>query len=109
MIACKPASLSTGEQLSQAREMNRGVIRFAGSVAAPALRNPFELLSARERQIANLVASGSSNKEIARALFISPCTVSSHLRQIFAKLGLTRRMELCMLWYRAEGLGRESG
>lgn len=66
--------------------------------------NPFECLSAREREIAGLVAVGASNKEIARQLRISPNTVSSHLRQIFAKLGLVRRAELCRLWYRAESL-----
>jgi DNA-binding NarL/FixJ family response regulator len=68
---------------------------------ATAVTNPFDQLSARERQIAGSVAKGRSNKEIARELEISPWTVSSHLRQIFAKLGICRRIELCMLWYRA--------
>jgi DNA-binding CsgD family transcriptional regulator len=66
--------------------------------------NPFDCLSRREREIAALVAYGSSNKEVARHLHISPNTVSSHLRQIFAKLGLVRRAELSCLWYRAESL-----
>ncbi|URD60739.1 helix-turn-helix transcriptional regulator [Sphingomonas sp. KRR8] len=70
--------------------------------------NPFACLSERERQIAALVAEGSSNKEIARLLDISPNTVSSHLRQIFAKLGLVRRAELCRLWFRAETVRTEA-
>lgn len=71
--------------------------------------DPFACLSVRECEIAGQVARGRSNKEIARALDISPNTVSSHLRQIFAKLGLVRRAELCRLWYRAEQLEREHG
>jgi DNA-binding CsgD family transcriptional regulator len=67
--------------------------------------NPFRKLSCREREIACSVSQGRSNKEIARALGISPWTVSSHLRQIFAKLGISRRIELCMLWHRASGQG----
>lgn len=56
-----------------------------------------ELLSHRERQIALLVTRGLSNKEIALELEISPWTVSAHLRRVFSKLDISRRIELCML------------
>jgi len=94
MLARKDDALLTGE----------GARYAAGPGSEPLPATPFDLLSQREREIARLVASGWSNKEIARELMISPCTVSSHLRQTFAKLGLNRRTELCMLWHRAQGL-----
>jgi DNA-binding CsgD family transcriptional regulator len=63
--------------------------------------NPFAALSPREQEVAAAVAAGRSNKEIARVLDISPWTVSSHLRQVFAKLGVARRIELSVLWHRS--------
>lgn len=54
-----------------------------------------QILTPRESDIAQGVYEGLSNKEIARLLQISPWTVSSHLRHVFAKLGITRRIELC--------------
>ena len=47
-----------------------------------------EILTPRELQIANLVALGNCNKQIASHLRISEWTVSTHLRRIFAKLGV---------------------
>jgi DNA-binding CsgD family transcriptional regulator len=49
------------------------------------------LLTARELQIASLVANGQSNKQISKSLKISEWTVSSHLRRIFLKLGVDSR------------------
>lgn len=52
------------------------------------------LLSGREREIADLLAQHRSNKEIARALGISARTVSTHLSNMFEKLGVHSRGEL---------------
>ena len=49
------------------------------------------VLSPREREIARMVAKGYPNKVIARVLEISSWTVSTHLRRIFAKLGVSSR------------------
>lgn len=49
------------------------------------------LLTKRELQIAQLVARGHLNKQIANRLHISEWTVSTHLRRIFAKLGVDTR------------------
>jgi DNA-binding CsgD family transcriptional regulator len=58
---------------------------------------PSNLLSPREREIAEMVARGLSNKGIARRLGISHWTVSTHLRRVFAKLDINGRVELCRL------------
>ena len=50
-----------------------------------------ELLTPRELQIVALVAEGNVNKQVADTLRISEWTVSTHLRRIFAKLGVDTR------------------
>jgi DNA-binding CsgD family transcriptional regulator len=48
-------------------------------------------LTARQFELLRLVASGSSNAEIAATLFVSPHTVRKHLENIFARLEVTTR------------------
>jgi DNA-binding CsgD family transcriptional regulator len=47
-------------------------------------------LSPRERQVAELVAQGATNQDIANALFVSPRTVEQHVARVLRKLGTTR-------------------
>jgi DNA-binding NarL/FixJ family response regulator len=63
------------------------------SDAAP-LPDPIDLLTARELEIAVLIAQGCHNKEIARRLGISPFTVGAHLARAFTKLGVSCRSAL---------------
>ena len=51
-------------------------------------------LTAREVAIAELAASGLTNKEIGERLFLSSRTVSDHLYHVFPKLGITSRAGL---------------
>ena len=51
-------------------------------------------LTASERRVAELVASGRTNKEVAAALFISAKTVEGHLANVYTKLGVRSRAEL---------------
>lgn len=66
------------------------------------MRNPLPRLTEREIEVMKLLATGSTNKEIAQALFVTEATVKSHLVHIFTKLGVESRS-------RAIHLARESG
>lgn len=61
--------------------------------AEPATGSAIELLSPRERNVLKLMASGHSNKEIARGLGITPETVKSHAKNIYVKLGAQNRAQ----------------
>jgi DNA-binding CsgD family transcriptional regulator len=54
-------------------------------------------LTAQERNVTTLVRQGLSTKDVAAQLFVSPRTVDFHLRNVFAKLGVTSRGELAAL------------
>jgi DNA-binding CsgD family transcriptional regulator len=51
-------------------------------------------LTAREREIAQLLSARKTNREIADHLFLSGKTVETHLRNIFAKLGVSSRLDV---------------
>ncbi|MFD5511553.1 AAA family ATPase [Streptomyces sp. NPDC127051] len=74
--------------------------------------NPADL-TRQELQIGRLAASGLSNKEIGRRLFLSPRTVSTHLYNLFPKLGITSRaalyQRLSELGYQEETRSAEAG
>jgi len=53
-------------------------------------------LSAREPQIARLIANGMTNIEIAGDLGISPLTVKWHVSEMLRKLGMRRRLQLAL-------------
>ncbi|MER5357157.1 response regulator transcription factor [Streptomyces sp. NPDC002785] len=72
--------------------------RLVSRVRTPADRGN-ESLSAREREVLELVAKGTSNREIAAELFISEATVKTHLTHIFAKLGSKDRAAAVAVGY----------
>ena len=57
-------------------------------------------LSAREQEVLGLVAGGRTNREIATVLYISPKTVSVHVSNILAKLGVSGRVEAAAVAHR---------
>ena len=52
-----------------------------------------EMLTPREKEVLHILSSGSTNKEIAKTLFISEKTVKSHLSSIFRKIKVTQRIK----------------
>ncbi|SDT05455.1 response regulator [Microlunatus soli] len=54
-------------------------------------RQPLQTLTRRETEILQMVARGSSNREVGRSLFITEATVKSHLVQVFSKLHADNR------------------
>ena len=66
------------------------------------MRSPLPRLTDREIEVLRLLATGASNREIARDLFVTEATVKSHLVHIFTKLGVDSRS-------RAVHLARETG
>nr|WP_218063119.1 response regulator transcription factor [Arthrobacter sp. SDTb3-6] len=71
-----------------------GQTALAPAVAARLMgriRNPEPVLSAREVQLLELLATGMGNKAMARQLFISEATVKTHLVHIYDKLGVDNR------------------
>ncbi|MEU6285276.1 response regulator transcription factor [Streptomyces sp. NPDC047028] len=79
--------------------------RLVHAVRTPA-GNGNEPLSAREREVLALVARGTSNREIARELFISEATVKTHLTHLYAKLGVKDRAAAVAVAYDRGILGR---
>ena len=56
--------------------------------------DPASVLTAREREVARLIAGGASNREVADRLVVSERTIDNHLYRIFRKLGVSTREEL---------------
>lgn len=91
------------------RHEHAGADAWAGRVRAqlrdlgvrPGRRGPrgrpdtgWDSLSETERKVSELVAQGLTNGAVAKRLYISPHTVNTHLRHVFAKLGISNRVAL---------------
>lgn len=72
----------------------------AADEAPPAVARPVPrpLLSPREERVAELVAQGLTNRQIAAVLFVSERTVESHVSSVLRKLGCHRRTTVAG-WY----------
>jgi DNA-binding CsgD family transcriptional regulator len=61
-------------------------------------------LSAREAEVMSLIADGRTNGQIAEHLFLAEKTVKNHVRRIYAKLGVGRRVDAITLWRTSQQL-----
>lgn len=78
--------------------------RLVSRVRTPAAPGR-DALSAREREVLVLVARGTSNRDIARELFISEATVKTHLTHIYGKLDVKDRAAAVAVAYDRKILG----
>ena len=77
----------------------------AGDPAAGVPVGRWDLLTAREREVAGLVAQGLTNRDIAARLVVSKRTVDAHLEHILSKLGYSSRVQVAALASRAASTG----
>jgi DNA-binding NarL/FixJ family response regulator len=78
-------------------ERAAGELRATGAKARKRDPSTLDQLTPQELQIAGLVASGMTNRQIAEQLYLSPRTIDYHLRKIFSKLGVASRTELVQM------------
>ena len=79
----------------EARDVARAV-RMVGmgmTMFVPTTEQPAPLLSEREHEVLELIAAGSTNREIAETLFLSPHTVKEHTSALYRKLQARNRAE----------------
>jgi DNA-binding NarL/FixJ family response regulator len=80
--------LEAAEVARAVRQVGAGMTLFP-----PKGEQPAPLLSEREREVLGLIASGSTNREIAEQLYLSPHTVKEHTSALYRKLGARNRAE----------------
>ncbi|KQZ72552.1 hypothetical protein ASE06_08530 [Sphingopyxis sp. Root214] len=93
LLTCLESVVQGRRWLDQ--DVMQRVMEQAMSPDAP--RDPFEVLSGRERAVASLAKRGLRNKEIADELGLTEGTVKVHLHKVFDKLSIRGRTELILL------------
>jgi DNA-binding NarL/FixJ family response regulator len=87
-------------------EVAKRLMSFFSAPRPAATSEVFPELTAREREVLNLIAGGRSNAEITRQLFLSPKTVRNHISNIFTKLRVADRAQ-AIVRAREAGLGQD--
>ncbi len=95
-VSIKQFAKKIGEQVAHSAELRRHLTEIEQSKSLMARLTP------RESEIAALVVDGSSNKEIARDLGISPRTVEVHRANIFKKLDVRNAVEFALIFEKAQ-------
>jgi DNA-binding NarL/FixJ family response regulator len=100
-------SVARGEAIFSPKVAQRLIDYFGGARGASSAPFAFPELTAREREVLDLVASGFSNAAIAERLVLSPKTVRNNVSNIFSKLQVADRAE-AIIRARDAGFGRGS-
>jgi DNA-binding NarL/FixJ family response regulator len=87
-------------------EIARRLMGFFSAPKPVAPSEAFPELTAREREVLDLIAAGRNNQEIAHHLYLSPKTVRNHISNIFTKLQVADRAQ-AIVRAREAGLGHE--
>jgi DNA-binding NarL/FixJ family response regulator len=101
-IAAALRGVAAGDAIFGANVADRVLQQFGAD--PPALPDALSGLSAREREVLDLLASGLGTKEIARRLYLSPKTIRNHIANIVAKRQLADRAH-AIAFARQAGLG----
>jgi len=100
LLACLPKTLEVPALLACLRRLAAGETVFdaspGGADPGAGSPTPFDL-TGRQLQVLHQLATGASNKEIARSLDISPATVKNHLEAIFARMGAAGRVQAVLM------------
>ena len=106
VIARAITSVAQGEAIFGPAVARRVAAYFSGQAPKPqAPPEAFPQLTAREREVLDLLAAGRTNAQIASALFLSPKTIRNTVSNVFAKLQVAGRSE-AIVRARDAGLGR---
>lgn len=97
-----------GRKLHRAAAVAHGVGAQIPGAAAPAAPQRTGMLTNREREVAELVAVGLTDRDIAMRLMISPRTAESHVQHILTKLGFRSRSQIAAWVTRAPTYGATS-
>jgi DNA-binding NarL/FixJ family response regulator len=97
--------VAAGEALLSPTVTRRLISEFSAHTRPPRPVRGIGDLTAREREVVTLIATGLSNEEIARQIYISQSTVKTHAARAMMKLGARDRAQLIVLAYEA-GLAR---
>jgi DNA-binding NarL/FixJ family response regulator len=91
--------IASGDGLLSPPVTRRLIEEFAARTRMPSPPPGLGELTAREREVVGLVASGLSNEDIARRIYVSQSTVKTHVARAMAKLGARDRAQLVVLAY----------
>jgi DNA-binding NarL/FixJ family response regulator len=88
-------------------EIARRLMSFFSAPKPSAPAEAFPELTAREREVLDLIAAGRNNQEIATHLYLSPKTVRNHISNVFTKLQVADRSQ-AIIRAREAGLGQDA-